>query len=625
LKARLAYPPATHTAPTPKAVNKFDLDRFFALPLPWRVTVLKRLGGTGHETRQVLEAVLGNCSQTEIPIEANYGSCDGYLRQLAGDLCQLSARLRCVPAATLGLLADDDMTLWRKAKRLAAAEGRRDAALRAKGGEGLHPSLLDPKVIQRRLKRATSKALQHVSGVLQLIGGSPEGLAPNYVEDLALQRWQDAKSKTDAWMQRHGIAFPAGEYVSLAKIAHSEDVARRSMLYSIALGLQERARRDGLVAIFISASLPSEWHPNPTSGISQHDPRLSPLAAARELQNRWHNSSSMWRGKRCMPYGIRTIEPHADGTPHLHSMLWVSQEDLEGVLAALAKQWPSMTSEEQTARDRGDFTNGPSLVIRRWDEQGEASAITYIMNDVFSALPIDDDIETMDDEAQRTKAWSSALGVRRISFVGLATGTIGRWQAAYRTMRENTAQCPRARAISHAMRRRQWATALVLLGVVPTPSAVPLIRAERGRRAMLAKARQKINRASTTAHDRIIAEQEIIRLTTMGSFTPTPRILSAYRECRTRTGESKRVLAGYCHGRTGRHCLSLAKKPWSVIKRLIDKDFSFTVSDPRRRRVFYPDGVLPTARAFRQPPADPPKSNQSAYLRSSTAKPILLT
>lgn len=591
------------------------------LPLQWRVNVLKRLGGTGHETRQVLYAALRNSPRSEIPNEANHIPCDGHLRQLADDLCAFSKRLRDVPLASLELLAEDDKALWRKAKRLAAVEARRDAALRARGGTGIDPSLRDARIIQRRLKRAANKALLHVAGVLQLVGGSPESDTPDHVDDLGLRRWQIAKSRTDAWLRRHGIVFPIGGYVSLADIAHSEEVARRSMLYSIALGLQERARRDGLVAIFISASLPSEWHPNPAVGGSQYDPRLSPLAAARELQRRWHRATSLWRGNRCMPYGIRTVEPHSDGTPHIHTMLWVHPVDLDGVIGALAKHWPATTPEEQTARDRGDFTVGPSLVIRRWDEQGEASAVTYVMDSIFNGVPFANDTETRNNESQRTTAWSSSLGIRRISFVGLAKGAIGVWQAAYRTMRENSAQCPRARAICHAMRRGQWATALVLLGAVPTPGTIPLIRAERGRRALLTKARRKINCTSTTVHDRLFAEQEIIRLTAMGSFAPALRLLPTHRECRTRTGERRQELTGYCHGRTGQHCLGLGKKPGSIIKPLPDKGFSFTVSDPRRRRSFSSGRVLPSARDFRQPPTDPPALNQSAYFRSSAAEP----
>jgi len=99
--------------------------------------------------------------------------------------------------------------------------------------------------------------------------------------------------------------------------------------------LQKEAQRDNKVAIFITATLPSEYHPykllngkyiknNRYKNFSIHEGYKKLSAFFRYL----YNSFKIKRKKHSVKY-VRVIEPHKDFTPHLHAIVFVENEYLE--------------------------------------------------------------------------------------------------------------------------------------------------------------------------------------------------------------------------------------------------------------------------------------------------------
>ena len=89
---------------------------------------------------------------------------------------------------------------------------------------------------------------------------------------------------------------------------------------------------------------------------------------------------------------------------------------------------------------------------------------TYVMKYLLKTLGGAGDVV---EEADRLAAWATHVGMRRLSLIGLQPGTVGRWRAAHRLLRSGEpSECPRARAIVHAMRRARWGLALALLGTI---------------------------------------------------------------------------------------------------------------------------------------------------------------
>lgn len=536
---RLAYKSADNTPRFSLAVNKFGpdaLDGFRALPRPWQEAVLQACGGAGKESADALAlslspppalpgiarigraiaarpvdrrrhdkslshravAILDAAVDAECEHQAERVAWDAAvpLRSTAEAVAHRTANLSLIDATALRLLTASDEDLLAEAERMAdAAQAQHESRVK-RGLPGLHPRDRDAHAIRRRLRRRTGRAAAWAAGLLRLIGGRPQLGLPAYADDWSLRRWRQVQERGRAYLAEHVAQSEQGDKAPMLEIAASSARGRAAMWYSIILGMRERARRDSRVPVFITASLPSKWHPHPSKGQLQYDPALSPTAAAQELSHRWHWALCMMRERGVRPYGVRTAEPHEDSTPHLHACLWVCPEEVPDVRECLGRHFPAGTPDEAKARKVGTWNKGPALVIKEWetrersDEGSAADPASYVMHYVLKCLKgtyeANEDAAANEgrDDADRARAWASHVGLRRLALIGLAPGTLGRWRAVYRAMRDadragERIACPRTRAIAHAMRRRQWATTLVLLGALVMKPRLAVWRRER--------------------------------------------------------------------------------------------------------------------------------------------------
>lgn len=150
-------------------------------------------------------------------------------------------------------------------------------------------------------------------------------------------------------------------------------------------------------------------------------------------------------------------------------MLYARVDEIVEVKRVFGVHWPAATNDEASQRAKGNFDQGPALKIKDWDGNGVADPTSYVMTYVLKGLDADGsgapDCGSDGAATEAAVAWASSVGVRRLSIVGLTRGIIGRWEDLHRYVRDQQPhECPRARTIIRAMRKKQWATALALLG-----------------------------------------------------------------------------------------------------------------------------------------------------------------
>lgn len=506
-----------------------SLQYFGALPREWQRDLIRRCGGIGDEEIADLEFALFqppaqttlmkisdqisskkkpySSAQTKLmaaAVEDAFGHHDaiqawftgGPLRPLAKEIAKRTAKLAHVDSVGLHLLTANDATLLDEAKKRAEI---------ARNRLFVHPRDRDAGSIRRRLRGTVSRAAIHTAAVLELIGGPKWMCLPAYIDNWGLRRDRDQQAANKKYLCDHvAVCISTNTKVPMTVIAASAASSRQALWYAVILGMREIARRDRLIPLFITMTLPSEWHLHPQFG-EPGDPKNSPSDGAREIGNRWHKVCAMFRERGARLIGIRAAEPHSDGTVHLHCVLWLSPDHVKSMCECLGLHFPATTKEEEEARKDGNYKLGPALVVKRWearsidDPRGAADAASYALSYVLDAIGRPDAVieedETTDDDKileearsinkqrsdkdksdkERSAAWARHARIRRISLVGLAPGTIGRWRALYRTMKDanNGGECvaePRARAICHAMKRKQWGTVLRLLGALSDPS-----------------------------------------------------------------------------------------------------------------------------------------------------------
>ncbi|MGO4571033.1 replication endonuclease [Microvirga sp. 2TAF3] len=392
------------------------------------------------------------------------------------------ARTRLEAARATGMPVSERRKLR---KLLKLADQALDRALAAAPKES-HPSERDAGSVRRRLRRRIGQAAVHAAGILQLIGGPKNEHLPSYVDQWTLHRWREKRASNRTFMSSRELLRTTEDgrevRIPLLEVIEGKREARRAMWYAMVLGMRDHARRvnaqidrrvgdvnDKLVPLFITASLPPKWHLHPSHGRRTPDLSLSPKDGVRELGERWHRSLMLLRDKGIIPFGVKTYEPHTDGTGHLHAMLYARARDVAQIKRVFGMHWPATTKQEENRRAEGSFDGGPALKVKDWDGNGVADPTSYVMTYVLKGLDAEGDRSPdSDDDRVATEAavaWASSLGVRRLSIVGLTRGIMGRWEDLFRYVRgEHVHECPRSRAVIRAMRKKQWATALALLG-----------------------------------------------------------------------------------------------------------------------------------------------------------------
>lgn len=490
--------------------NDEPLQRFRALPEPWRTQIIRSGGGAAKEPLEDLVFSLAPEPERKSAVSRKHDRWVSVqtLRPLAEYLVHVDEQLAHIDPVACHLFGSSDDELLAIAEQVAQCAQARHIHSIENGGDGVHGRERSPQAIRRSLRRRINAAIVHASGLLKLVGGEEAKNGAIYVDHWTRDRWRDRVVKTENWLEnkvltneeKPGLALP------MLEVAAGKRKTRASMWYAIVLGVRDYVRRsnefrkrraaemeargelemarelleENLVPIFPTGTLPPEWHPNPRYGENAYDPTKTPREAVAELNKRWGRARALMRDQGVYFLGVRTVEPHEDGSPHMHLMLYVRARQVAETCRIIALQWPATTEDEATARKAGIY-EGPAMKIQIWqDRSGKDAAdpASYVMHYVMKSIDYDGETHpdvlaaTTDTERQkaarqgaRAVAWASTMNIRRISLVGFPQGTIGRWEAFFRELQSDDRNpCPHTRAILFAMRKKRWAEALLLIG-----------------------------------------------------------------------------------------------------------------------------------------------------------------
>ncbi|EKN4799382.1 replication endonuclease [Yersinia enterocolitica] len=248
--------------------------------------------------------------------------------------------------------------------------------------------------------------------------------ASPYISSDALQHWLHQRRKNLAFLQTHELVDDEGNVYSLEAMAMasiSNPVLRRHELMARVSGVEAVANEWGDCGVFVTITTPSKYHANyqVTGAMNDKWNHSTVEEAHRYLMATWERAFAALRNQDLRPYGFRVIEPHHDGTPHLHCCLFMLKEQRPKILKILRRYFIAEDREELgknlTARFKVEY-------IKPSKGTATSYAAKYISKNIDGyALEGEIDHETgrpLAETARRAMAWASTHRIRQYQFVG---------------------------------------------------------------------------------------------------------------------------------------------------------------------------------------------------------------
>lgn len=252
-----------------------------------------------------------------------------------------------------------------------------------------------------------------------------------YVSFDALNQWQEQRRKNRAFFQSHDLVSDEGNVVSLEDMVNasvSNRAIRRHELMNRMSGLELIAQSRGDVGIFLTITCPSKYHSNIHSG--HQNPKWNHTTARQGQQylcKVWGRATSALKRKALRPYGFRVAEPHHDGTPHWHALLFMPREQVKETLSIL-REYFIKEDRHELGRKTGVRFKSKKMDPRK----GSATAYVakYISKNIDGyALDGELDTETgksLKDTAKYAMAWASLHNIRQFQPFGQPPVTVWR-------------------------------------------------------------------------------------------------------------------------------------------------------------------------------------------------------
>ena len=244
-----------------------------------------------------------------------------------------------------------------------------------------------------------------------------------YVSAAALQAVIDRDVRNLHLLEKALATNDLGQSFSLAELSGrntSNPVIRRAELMVRARGCEDYAKQNGHVARFFVVTLPSRFHCRDEHGrrVLKFD-GSTPKDGQRWLNTQWQRVRASLHRKCIACYGLRTAEPHHDGTPHWNVLVFAAPADMGAIASAIEEHFLlSDSPDELGARARRircieiDPTKGATAYITKYISKGI---------DGFRVGVDHEDTDRQRDAAEtcvRVEAWARIHGIRQFQFFG---------------------------------------------------------------------------------------------------------------------------------------------------------------------------------------------------------------
>ncbi|WP_165905128.1 replication endonuclease [Parashewanella curva] len=287
-----------------------------------------------------------------------------------------------------------------------------------------------------------TKVYQQYKEHIAIIVGKVRSGVSAYVSQSTLQEYQARKKANTEWLkmimlvnEQHELELPL---IKAVQASISNPVNRKIELMVRMRGFEQLAEENGYVGEFYTWTAPSKYHcwNKSESGKGYYNSSYqgaTPSDTQKYLCKQWSKVRAKFARKEIETFGFRVVEPHHDGTPHWHLLLFFKPEQVELARQIICEYAVEHDKDELniTGDDFKPEDCNPRFDFKAIDPaKGSATGylVKYIAKNIDGAyVDIDFEAESSGKHAaEGVAAWASTWRIRQFQQIGGAPVTVWR-------------------------------------------------------------------------------------------------------------------------------------------------------------------------------------------------------
>lgn len=249
-------------------------------------------------------------------------------------------------------------------------------------------------------------------------------VASPYCSEPCLKEWVAQKKANFEYLQAMELEDQdTGERTSLLdKVMGSVSnpkIARHELMVRMR-GFEDMANEMGLVGMFYTLTAPSRYHATHVHSGKRNDKycNASPRKTQKYLCNVWSSVRAKWGREGIRTFGFRVAEPHHDGTPHWHLLLFLRPEEVE-LATEIFHEYALQVDGSEPGAAQYRFTAKPID-----EEFGSATGyIAKYISKNIDGYGMDGEFDhesgkPVKEMAKRVRAWASRWSIRQFQQIG---------------------------------------------------------------------------------------------------------------------------------------------------------------------------------------------------------------
>jgi exonuclease VII small subunit len=318
-----------------------------------------------------------------------------------------------------------------------------------------------PRWWYRSIKILRLRKIENISRNIGLVSQ----LRGTYASDYTIHAKRKQKERNREYLASTFVGNQNGEIFSLLNLANrsvSNPTVRRAELMTRIRGFEMVADHLGHVGEFYTLTTPSRMHA--CLHIGHTNPRYDGttiLEAHEYLTHLWTLIRAEFDRKDLHPYGFRVVEPHHDGTPHWHLLLFMPEQHRQ-VARKIMSHYALLNDGAEPGALKHRFKVEPI-------DPAKGSATGYIAKYIsknIDGYKLEQDLYGNDaaSAAERITAWANTWGIRQFQQIGGPSVTV------WRQLRKlDKTDDPELEAIRVSATASDWAAFMLAMGDPNTP------------------------------------------------------------------------------------------------------------------------------------------------------------